>query len=112
MGFYRKKPVVIEALRFDDVIFGANGQYNVFFDSTSALPEWMRKALIDEAIFPVSDDPPQLVIRTLEGEMLADKGDWIIKGVKNELYPCRPDIFAATYDPAPEPEQDFPAVAI
>jgi hypothetical protein len=42
----------------------------------------------------------QLVIPTLEGSMCADIGDWIIRGVKGEFYPCKPDIFAATYDPA------------
>lgn len=39
-----------------------------------------------------------LVIHTLEGDMLADYGDWIIKGVKGEFYPCKPDIFEATYE--------------
>ena len=41
-----------------------------------------------------------IFIRTLEGEMTATQGDWIIKGVKGEFYPCKPDIFAATYEPA------------
>lgn len=41
-----------------------------------------------------------LFIATLEGEMRADKGDWIIKGVQGEVYPCKPDIFAATYEAA------------
>lgn len=50
-------------------------------------------------------DPPTtyydgtLTIRTLEGDMTANKGDWIIKGVQGEFYPCKPDIFAATYEP-------------
>lgn len=39
-------------------------------------------------------------IPTLEGDHIANIGDWIIKGVKGEFYPCKPDIFAATYDPA------------
>ena len=43
-----------------------------------------------------------LTIQTLEGEMTANNGDWIIRGVKGELYPCKPDIFAATYDPVDE----------
>lgn len=42
---------------------------------------------------------PKLVIPTLEGEMTADAGDWIIKGVAGEFYPCKPDIFVATYEP-------------
>ena len=42
-------------------------------------------------------------IRTLEGTMRADMGDWIITGVNGERYPCKPDIFAATYEPVEEP---------
>jgi hypothetical protein len=42
---------------------------------------------------------PVIRISTFEGEMTAQPGDWIIKGVKGELYPCKPDIFAATYEP-------------
>ena len=50
----------------------------------------------------------EMEIQTLEGTMRADPGDWIITGVKGEQYPCKPDIFAATYEPAeiPEPETD------
>ena len=39
-----------------------------------------------------------LLIQTLEGEMIASKGDYIIKGIKGEIYPCKPDIFKDTYD--------------
>lgn len=45
-------------------------------------------------------DCSYLVIHTLEGDLAASPGDWIIKGVKGEFYPCKPDIFEATYDPA------------
>lgn len=51
-----------------------------------------------------------LVIRTLEGDMHANPGDWIIRGVAGELYPCRQDIFEQTYEPArctPEPDSDL-----
>jgi hypothetical protein len=43
---------------------------------------------------------PWLIIRTLEGDMRAEIGDYVIRGVKGEFYPCKPDIFAATYEPA------------
>ena len=43
-----------------------------------------------------------LSIKTLEGTMRADQGDWIIRGVKGEIYPCKPEIFVATYDPVEE----------
>lgn len=112
MGFYRKKPVVVEAVRFDDVMFDGIGSFSIFFDIEEDLPKWLRDALTDERIFPVSEDPPQLVVRTLEGEMLADEGDWIIRGVKGELYPCKPEIFALTYEAAPQPEEDVTGVAI
>ena len=44
------------------------------------------------------------MIVTLEGDMLVGEGDWIIRGVKGEFYPCKPDIFAMTYEPAEAPE--------
>lgn len=80
---FRKKPVVIEAVQFT----GANDA------------ECM-------AFCPLAHDPddrrPSLIIPTLEGDMLVSLGDWIIKGVKGEFYPCKPDIFAATYEAAEE----------
>jgi hypothetical protein len=53
------------------------------------------------------NDADYIVIQTLEGKMAATPGDWIIKGIKGEFYPCRPDIFEATYTPI-EPEALFP----
>jgi hypothetical protein len=78
---FRKKPVVIEAVRWD----GANDREVVAFCPTArfAYPQ------------PAT---PSLVIPTLEGDHLASVGDWIIRGIKGEFYPCKPDI-AATYDP-------------
>lgn len=54
--------------------------------------------------FPNSDGTDKLEIVTLEGVMLVEWGDYIIRGVKGELYPCKPDIFEATYEPAGAPE--------
>ena len=82
MGMYRKKPVVIEARQYD----GSNG---------TKLLAWVGGSELEEGF---TDD--YIEIKTLEGTMRADKGDWIIKGVKGEFYPCKPDIFAATYEPA------------
>lgn len=81
MPRFRKKPVEIDAFRL-----GVKGQ-------PTPAPAWFG-----------SPDPSAItgdgiLIRTLEGDMLARWGDWIIKGVAGEIYPCRPDIFAATYDP-------------
>lgn len=58
-----------------------------------------KKPVVIEAVRHIGDAP--LVISTLEGDMTAQPGDWIITGVKGERYPCKPDIFEATYDVAP-----------
>lgn len=85
MPHFRKKPVVIEAVRFVDAPA-----------SLAELSDFLGVAHVDYA------DParPVLYIDTLEGRMTAQVGDWIIKGVKGEFYPCKPSIFAATYEPA------------
>jgi len=83
MSKYRKRPVVIEAF-----------QWTGGPDQTED-PEWIVEALDSGAATIIF---PNLYIRTLEGEMTADVGDWIIKGIQGELYPCKPDIFEATYD--------------
>ena len=77
---FRKKPVVIEAVQYD----GNNGL---------RLLEWMRGTECEEDMLG-----DYVEIKTLEGTMRADKGDWIIKGIKGEYYPCKPDIFEATYE--------------
>lgn len=59
-------------------------------------PPW-HSAIDDDG---VSYETANLFIDTMEGEMMASPGDWIIKGVKGEFYPCKPDIFEATYEPA------------
>ena len=78
---YRKKPVVIEAMQFtadpNDYLAMAN------FVGTDA--DDGRETKVYQ-------------IHTLEGTMVASPGDWIIKGIKGEFYPCRADIFEATYD--------------
>lgn len=77
MPLFRKKPVVIEAWR------------NV--DGGEPMPEW----LVASNVRTLSG---AVLIDTLEGQMRGDLGDWIIRGVKGELYPCKPDIFEATYE--------------
>ena len=87
MAKFRKKPVVIEAIQFD----GLNVQEVVKFTDGLAKPVPMSMV-----VFAALD------ISTLEGTMRADLDDWIIKGVHGEFYPCKPDIFAATYEPVKE----------
>lgn len=79
MGQFRKKPVVIEAVQFH----GTNIE-----ELRAFVPEQCRENKIGVG----------LGIKTLEGVMNVSIGDWIIKGVKGEFYPCKPDIFEATYD--------------
>lgn len=57
--------------------------------------DWVREALEDNTLFRMGCD---VIVDTLEGKMKASPGDYIIKGVQGELYPCKPDIFEKTYD--------------
>lgn len=87
MAKYRKRPVVIEAWLFDGT-----------FDSYKAISVALGSP--DKFYFAEMSGGAhtEIEIRTLEGTMRADPGDWIIRGVKGELYPCKPDIFVATYE--------------
>lgn len=85
MAKYRKKPVVIEAVLWD----GKANTANEFIGESYNKYWWYA-----------STDDPRIVIPTLEGNHIGQVGDYIIKGVKGEFYPCKPDIFAATYEPA------------
>lgn len=84
---FRKKPVVIEAMQWDgDVRTG------------HPVTRWIRDNGGDYAWSPESEQ--KLVITTLEGGMTAKAGDFIIRGVQGEFYPCKPDIFRTTYEEA------------
>jgi hypothetical protein len=82
MAKYRKKPVVIEAM-----------QNTV--GNAATITDWIGRER-EGTLFTF--DNPNFNIVTLEGTMVACRGDWIIKGVKGEFYPCKPDIFEATYE--------------
>jgi hypothetical protein len=88
MSKWRKRPVVVDAFRW-------TGDVDQEED-----PEWMVDALREgRARFENSgSEDVRIVIRTLEGDMTAQPGDYIIRGVKAELYPCRADIFEMTYE--------------
>ena len=86
---YRKKPVVIEAFQF-------TGESNLAKSTNRwQVPEWFVDAVLEPSVWAY---PDHISIKTLEGTMRADVGDWIIRGVKGEIYPCKPDIFEATYE--------------
>lgn len=88
---YRKKPVVIEAVQWT----GSN--LKEIIDFTGLHPSANKWSWSEYEQVVVKDG---LKIFTLEGSLMASVGDWIIKGVKGECYPCKPDIFQATYEPA------------
>jgi hypothetical protein len=92
---FRKKPVVIEAFHWS----GESAAVNDLMQWAMALPN--KKSV--ESL--VSTKGPTLTIRTLEGDHTASPGDWIICGIKGELYPCKPDIFEAMYEPADAAER-------
>lgn len=87
MPFFTKKPVTIEARRYDGSAAKAN-----------RLVAWIAAGGGRARYLAAHDMGSQLLIETLEGTHEAAPGDWIIKGVKGEFYPCKPDIFALTYD--------------
>lgn len=83
---FRKKPVVIEALRYGGI--DEHEITSIFMDAES-----------------LRYRGDVLVIPTLEGNMVCNIGDWIIKGVKGEYYPCKNDIFCMSYEPMGDDEQ-------
>lgn len=88
---FRKKPVVIEAQQLEDDVM-----------NHICIVNWI---VVEggKAFMPAVE--PCIYIETLEGRMRVDIGDWVIRGVKGEFYPCKPDIFEATYEPVEsEPE--------
>lgn len=91
MATYRKRPVEVEAFKW------TGGP-----DQTED-PEWAVEAIKDGTVSFENRGTPDvaLLVRTLEGTMRAEQGDYIIKGIKGELYPCKPDVFEAAYDEVP-----------
>lgn len=86
---YRKKPVVIEALKLN--ARGLVGE-DWFWDAVSS------NDIITHNFGKFYNDPAWCEIKTLEGTMIARAGDYIIRGVNGEIYPCKPDIFEKTYE--------------
>lgn len=102
MGRYRKKPVVIEAFQMTKERRWDNSEW----------PTWLNQAWQkgageggvwidpDADVIPSRGSAEELVCGTLDGVTRIDWDDWIIQGIKGELYPCKPDIFEATYEDA------------
>lgn len=94
MSRWRKKPVVVDAWQFMPA-----GQ-------CEKLPTWIDRGWFCEEIGPESErtidhcGTPYMLIPTPGGSLRADLTDWIIRGVKGDVYPCKADVFAASYEPA------------
>jgi len=85
---YRKKPVVIEAEIIAHLIKAAESNWNM-------LPDWVKENYEKGKIIFISD---HVEITTDEGVMRGEKNDYLIRGIKGEIYPCKPDIFEKTYE--------------
>lgn len=90
-GMFRKRPVMIAAVRWSPMC--------------DNIAEVLNFTVDDMGVPAASLSGAQVVIQTLEGTMAANPGDWIIKGVAGEFYPCKSGIFKATYEP-----MDLPAL--
>ncbi len=85
---FRKRPIVVEAVKF------------IYLpDRMKELADFLPDGLAPEPLDSTAGGEYGIRIPTLEGEMIANEGDWIIKGVKGEFYPCKPEHFALTYEP-------------
>lgn len=82
MALYRKLPVEVEAIRWDGDITTMHAVVALAGGNDLRMDQLGR-----------------LIIPTMEGDMTAERGDYIIRGVKGEIYPCKPDIFRETYEP-------------
>ena len=92
--YYRKKPIVIEAIQWD----GSHKSTKevIEFRGQKVSDDTMTQHKFDEYVQHCNDNG--MFIDTLEGQIIASVGDWIIKGVQGEFYPCKPDIFEKTYE--------------
>jgi len=95
---YRKKPVVIDAVKWT----GENHREMFDFLTNYEKKDWSLESVGENFYIDHDKVKGGLIIKTLEGEHIASIGDYIIKGVHGEFYPCKPEIFEKTYDPVEE----------
>jgi hypothetical protein len=108
MAKYRKKPIIVDAFQMTLKRRWDNSEW----------PTWLHEAwyagsgeggIWIDADMPIAeghDSAAELMLGTLKGPVSIDWGDWIIQGVKGEIYPVKDEIFQLTYDPVPETETD------
>ncbi len=106
MARFRKKPVIIEAVQYDEY---AHSHFWFSEDGWDDCPEWLQEAAEQEVFSFVASGEEGFandkgLLKTLEGVLTVSLGDWIIRGVQGELYPCKPVIFEATYEPVGDDE--------
>jgi hypothetical protein len=114
MKRYRKRPVIVEAIQFDGSFVGADTIYRwANPPDKNGNIDYTRAPITMEHNTARSEDPKAypdgwyLRIETLEGDVIARSGDWIIKGVNGEFYPCKDDIFHKTYEPVGDEPETF-----
>ena len=100
MAKFRKKPVVIRAFQMTEERRWDNSEWPEWLNYAWNLEKYEKGALYPTSSSPQPHHKDTLSIMTLEGQHLVGWNDWIIQGVQGELYPCKPDIFEMTYEPA------------
>jgi hypothetical protein len=97
LGRYRKKPVIIDAFHYSQPGAATWARLHAWLD------QWHEEGDGDGRDSMWENPDGSLTIPTLEGDHRCDVGDWIIRGVEGEFYPCKPGIFTATYEPSEPP---------
>lgn len=100
MPKFRKKPVEVDAFRWSGAV---DGSWPTWMPDPQVVAQgetilWLPNGSVRINPGSYMDERSDLLIDTLEGTMRGEPGCWIIRGVKGEIYPCKPDIFEATYD--------------
>lgn len=91
MNRYRKKPVEVEAIQFIESLYRKDSSRYKRFPIVD-------RAMMSELWLSEGSSSGRYYISTLEGDMIVSEGDYIIKGIKGEFYPCKPDVFEMTYE--------------
>lgn len=96
---FRKKPVVIDAIAFTGDLEAVETFLAQWHDKNDDRPVWEAQGVWPGVMYTKEGPLQGLRIETLEGDMILRPGDYLIRGVNGEFYPCKPDIFAKTYEP-------------
>lgn len=111
-GRWRKKPVVVDAMQYTGPDWWAGSNYALRGQLAEFGCSSVAHFKVVGKVTHGGREQYGLFLRTLEGDMRVMSGDWIIRGVKGEFYPCKPDIFDATYEPADESTGSAPPALV